>query len=358
MRSKYDPTKIILFTALDWGLGHAARTAEIIDRALEAGYEVVIAASGRGYFFYKKRYKNVQIEKIPALTLSYSRRDSLFELKILITFFKFLVNVLIDRLFTLKLLRKYRPNLIISDNRFGIYSRKVYSVIISHHINIQVPSNLKFLDKLLYGVNCFFFKKFNENWIPDYPGEENLAGRIDHFRLCNLNSYYIGLLSRFKNYRCQPKKEYDFVCLVSGIEPQRSIFVDKLLEVFRKTDWKVLIVSGIPESNFAQKTENITMVSHLQDTDFCSYVKGAKYLVIRAGYSTIMDLVALGRTALIVPTPNQTEQEYIAFLMHTKKLFYRVTQHNFSLENIKDFVSVSAKLQRNLDHFRLLHNLS
>ncbi len=357
MHSEADSTKIILFTALDWGLGHAARTAEIIDRTLTAGYKLVIAASGRGYFFYKKRYSSVTIEKIPAFELTYSRRDALFELKILVTFLKFFVNVLIDRLYVARLLRKYRPSLIISDNRFGFYSRKVYSVIISHHINIQVPSNLKFLDKLLYGVNCFFFKKFNENWIPDYPGEENLAGRIDHYRLCNLNSYYIGLLSRFKNYRCQPKKEYDFVCLVSGIEPQRPIFVSKLLEIFRKTDWSVLIVSGVPESDFAQKTENITMVSHLQDVDFCSYVKGAKYLVIRAGYSTIMDLVALGRTALIVPTPKQTEQEYIAFLMHTKKLFYRVTQHKFSLESIKDFVSVSAQLQQNLEHFRNLHRL-
>ncbi len=47
-----------------------------------------------------------------------------------------------------------------------------------------------------------------------------------------------------------------------------------------------------------------------------------------------MDLIKLKKSAILVPTPGQTEQEYLANYLSEKKYFYSVEQQNFSLNNI------------------------
>jgi len=55
-------------------------------------------------------------------------------------------------------------------------------------------------------------------------------------------------------------------------------------------------------------------------------------IISRSGYSTIMDLVRLNKSAILIPTPGQTEQEYLAKLMMERKWFYAVSQNDFNLE--------------------------
>ncbi len=44
-------------------------------------------------------------------------------------------------------------------------------------------------------------------------------------------------------------------------------------------------------------------------------------------------LVALEQKAILVPTPGQTEQEYLATYLKQKEIFYSTTQAGFSLQN-------------------------
>ena len=63
------------------------------------------------------------------------------------------------------------------------------------------------------------------------------------------------------------------------------------------------------------KRGNITLVPYLGDEELAGVLHGARHIITRSGYSTIMDLEALGvlgKTELI-PTPGQSEQEYLAF---------------------------------------------
>ncbi len=349
--------KHVLISALDWGLGHATRTSEIIDRLIAQNYKVTLVGSGRVYHYFKQRYPNLKIYKIFNLTLRYSRSSTTFHLKITWVFFKMYINILLDRIFLPKILKQTKPDLIISDSRFGIRSKRVYSIIISHLINFHLPKAVQFLDTTIFWNVCQLINKFDEHWIPDYALEPNLSGKLSHFRLCHYNTYYIGLLSRFKHADCQPNPDYDIFCIASGIEPQRTIFVQKLIDTFKDTQWKVLIASGAPEKNFQKNYQNITLVSYMDGEKFCQHVKGSKYIIVRAGYSTLMDLIALGKTALIVPTPRQTEQEYIAWHLHSQKIFQKTSQSEFSLQAFLDFTKQADNLQKNLDNLRTLYKL-
>jgi len=52
-----------------------------------------------------------------------------------------------------------------------------------------------------------------------------------------------------------------------------------------------------------------------------------------------MDLVALGKNALLIPTPGQTEQEYLASHLEKNKLFNWSRQDKFKYEMIFEVVN-------------------
>jgi len=74
-------------------------------------------------------------------------------------------------------------------------------------------------------------------------------------------------------------------------------------------------------------------------------INNSKYIVSRAGYTTIMDLIALKRTAILVPTPGQTEQEYLSDYYSEKKIFLKMIQKKFdineALKNINEYSSIN-----------------
>jgi UDP-N-acetylglucosamine:LPS N-acetylglucosamine transferase len=61
-------------------------------------------------------------------------------------------------------------------------------------------------------------------------------------------------------------------------------------------------------------------------------LNNSEYIVARSGYSTIMDLLAVKKNAILIPTPGQTEQEYLGQYSHEKKWMYSVAQKNFNLQ--------------------------
>ena len=76
-------------------------------------------------------------------------------------------------------------------------------------------------------------------------------------------------------------------------------------------------------------------------------MQNARIIISRAGYSTIMDLVKLQKSALLVPTPGQTEQEYLAAFLKERSFFYSVGQDELNLtediQNVKDYVPPDYK---------------
>ena len=72
---------------------------------------------------------------------------------------------------------------------------------------------------------------------------------------------------------------------------------------------------------------------HLSAAAMNEGIERSELIISRSGYTTIMDLVKLQRSAILVPTPGQTEQEYLGAYLMEKKLFYGVKQNEFSLHS-------------------------
>ena len=106
---------------------------------------------------------------------------------------------------------------------------------------------------------------------------------------------------------------WELVGIVSGPEPQRTLFEQEIISIAKRENLITLIVRGLPiNKGYISNIENITLCAHLDSKTLASALVNAKYIICRSGYSTIMDLLALRKSALLVPTPGQTEQHYLS----------------------------------------------
>jgi UDP:flavonoid glycosyltransferase YjiC (YdhE family) len=160
--------------------------------------------------------------------------------------------------------------------------------------------------------------RFDECWIPDYEESPGLSGDLSHKYPLPKNAKFIGPLSRF--ILPEPFSEKDtanskIMVIISGPEPQRGIFEDLLTRQLLELNHPGTILSGKPESeNHSTFIGKLTILSHLPTDEMNSLLKSSSLVICRSGYSSIMDLHALGLKALFIPTPGQTEQIYLAEL--------------------------------------------
>ena len=60
-------------------------------------------------------------------------------------------------------------------------------------------------------------------------------------------------------------------------------------------------------------------------------IKRSKVVIARSGYSTIMDLYALEKPAILIPTPGQSEQLYLSKHLRHKKQFIFQSQQKLNI---------------------------
>ncbi len=222
----------------------------------------------------------------------------------------------------------YHWDVVISDNRYGLYHKELKSVFITHQVNIKTGMGL-WVDKLIGWFNHFFISKFDECWIPDAGGSINLAGELSHGDIPE-NAVYIGPLSRFSmNNDSTPGL---LLAILSGPEPQRSILekiLEKQLSVY---PGKVCIVRGIPGGKAKPAdSAKIKWYNHLPAKDLQELMSAAELVICRSGYTTVMDLVRMQKKAILIPTPGQPEQEYLAVYLMQQQLFLSVPQDDLDL---------------------------
>ena len=78
--------------------------------------------------------------------------------------------------------------------------------------------------------------------------------------------------------------------------------------------------------------EKLAVFNHLSAGRLEGVLNEADVVIARSGYSTVMDLVAMERSAILIPTPGQTEQEYLAKTLKEQGFFYSESQHRFDLK--------------------------
>jgi UDP-N-acetylglucosamine transferase subunit ALG13 len=106
------------------------------------------------------------------------------------------------------------------------------------------------------------------------------------------------------------EQDIDYLLVLSGLEPHRTFLEEQVLDHFRNTEKKVFIVGGTAKSDIQDKGIEFKTLSNTKELN--QLVNRAKCIISRAGYSSIMDWQKLNKKAIIIPTPGQPEQEYLA----------------------------------------------
>ncbi len=312
------PEKKVLVAPLDWGLGHATRCIPVIRELIALGAEVLISASGGGKILLVEKFPDCKFIDIPGIKIRYPENGSM-ALSMLFQIPSLLKAIRYEHELLQKAVITHGITHIISDNRYGLYSDKIKSVFISHQVHIKSGSLLKFLEPVLFRMNKSRIEKFDELWIPDNLPPNNLSGDLSDSSGITTPVKHIGMLSRFTITASAKEKQYDFIALLSGPEPQRSILEKKLHDTFFSSPEKCLLVRGTPGLNTLTEDGKIKVMATISDQELQELLHPGTTLICRPGYSTLMDLAVLGhRHTVFIPTPGQTEQEYLAELLKNK----------------------------------------
>ena len=298
-----------MIAPLNWGLGHASRCIPIARYLISNNYKVTFCSDGEALAVLKTEFPEGNFEELPSYRVSYSKKDKF--LWKLVTQIPHIFKIIYqEQKVTEELVRKHRITHIISDNRYGCYDDYSYNAIISHQLKFYLYGWWKMWSFPLDTTIRSWLGSFDEVWVPDDEAA-TCSGSLSSLKI--MDKYFIGPLSRMTELPQVIEKKYPLVMVLSGPEPQRSMFEEKVRSQLKDIHMPCILVRGIPgSSEIRQETEQFSCVDFLGSQALNELLLQADYIVCRSGYSSIMDLMAIGKSALYIPTPGQTEQEYLA----------------------------------------------
>lgn len=323
------PQKKILVAPLNWGLGHATRCIPIIEALENNGYTPIIASDGVALEMLKKEFPHLQALELPSYQIEYAKNGAFFKWKMLLNSPKMLEAIYQEKKIIKNWIKEHDLAGIISDNRLGIFSKKVPSVFITHQLNVLTGNTTWISSKMHQRI----IKKFDECWVPDVEQKPNLTGKLGHIDKPHLRIKYIGPLSRL--HKKPVTKKYDLMVILSGPEPQRGMLEKQLQGEMQLYTGKVIFIKGKIESE--KKTEvvdNVTYFNFMNTEELENAFNESEVVLCRSGYTTIMDLAQLGKKAFFIPTPGQYEQEYLAKKLKKENLVPYSKQEDFKIENL------------------------
>lgn len=319
----------ILIAVLDWGLGHATRCIPIIRQLEQEGKEVVLASDGAAMYLLRAEFPHLTVEELPSYQIQY--KSSNMVLNIARQMPRILWTIQAERKVVAQLVQQHGITQIISDNRYGCYHPDTENIFLTHQLHLIIPNRA--LQWITNTLHQRVLTRFDEIWVPDLSGADNLAGKLAHPPLRKPLVRYIGLLSRMQVPEEIDEQEYDVAIVLSGPEPQRSILEQRLTEqAITLPYYNFIIVQGRPKQKYHHfVSENVEIVSYLTSKEINAVLLRSGVIVCRSGYSSIMDLAVLGKKAILIPTPGQTEQEYLAEMLAANGKYYCQKQDDLDL---------------------------
>lgn len=316
-------SKRILVTALNWGLGHATRCIPIINE-LKKNNEVAIASDGYALEILKMAFPELSYYELPAYNIHYRYQSMVLNMAVQAP--KFWTIYRKEKRETQSIIRDFGANVVISDNRFGVIGKDTYNIFMTHQLNI--PMGNIFLGKIANEIHHFFINQYDECWVPDSQ-ENPLAGKMSQAH-SPIPKKYIGILSRLEPK--QVEKDIDIIAVLSGPEPQRTKLEDSLLRHIDSKNNKVVLVRGSNE-NFIHH-HNIEIHNFLGSERLNALMNRSKMVICRSGYTSLMDLRKLNQKAILIPTPGQYEQEYLADQLDGKYGFITLKQSDITQDSL------------------------
>jgi uncharacterized protein (TIGR00661 family) len=300
---RFPECKRVLIAPLNWGLGHATRSIPLINTCLNLGKQVRIASDGVALDLLNREFPDLQSYTLPGYNINYAKHFT--GLRIALQAPKIAWAMYRERLAVAKIVAEYRPDLILSDNRFGVHHASAKCIILSHQTQLNAPFAL--FEGIVRYFNRRFINGFDECWIPDHL-DHRLSGTLSNTD--GLKAFqFIGPLSRLAKLQLPTKRQ--ILLLLSGPEPQRSILEAMLTAELLSLPYSFALVRGtnIPrDKSLDSSIESYDLVN----TDLLQHLLAESQLIIsRTGYTTVMDLDYLEKQAILIPTPGQPEQEYL-----------------------------------------------
>lgn len=331
----------LLYGLCSWGIGHATRSLPIIHKLLNEGNNLTVASSGRALSLLKNELKDqVEYIEFPEFPNPYTQTE--FFLAKFSAYLPLIMGAIArERLRVSRLVTKNRYDLIVSDHAYGFNSTRVPSYLLMHQMRFVTPL-LKHAEIFTELFNFGASTSFNKVCVFDFE-KNGISGRLAH----NLDLFpknrieYIGPTSSFKKKNV--KKDIDYLFSISGPEPQRTIFEKKILDQINSLQGNIVVTLGKPEKLEKIDNPNVAVYNYLNSEERENIMNRAKLIVSRSGYSTVMDVAEIGAKAFFVPTPQQTEQEYLSEYLKEKGWFYSNSQKKFDLvKDIKEAQSYAG----------------
>jgi predicted glycosyltransferase len=334
----------VLVAPLDWGLGHATRCIPIIKEFINQRCTVIIAAAGAQKALLQEEFPDLSFVETPGFRIKYGKNRAFTLLKIIFTVPKILIGIKRENQWLQRFAEQEGIDLVISDNRFGLYGGVSRSVFITHQLAIR--SSLGCIaDWLLQRMNYRFIRRFSVCWVPDVEGVDNLAGKLSHpGKMPAVEVRYIGWLSRLTAFPKAVTGEeggegaVDLLILLSGPEPQRNLLEEIVLAQLSAGMGRVVLVRGLLRvgGGLTPVDDGLTIFDYLPARELSRVIGRSRIVLARSGYSTVMDLVRLGRKAVYIPTPGQPEQEYLGDYLAKKGLGVCMQQRGLDLRKAID----------------------
>jgi hypothetical protein len=298
---------------------------------LQAMNNKIFIGSGKEHMsLFRNELPDLSYIHFPGFKPGYSRFTPQY-LTLLLKTPLLLYHIILEHFSLKRIIRENAIDIVISDNRFGLWNNKVTTVYITHMPLIPFPKPLRFLEFIGVLLHRFVIKKYSLCFIPDLPGDLNVSGRLSHGIRLPDNVRYTGIFSRFImdgiSLHENPVKLSHNTVILSGPEPQRGILKQKLTGLLKEKDLPTIVLEGRPDKTIkVVSSENIFYYNHLPATEMKDIITGSQSIITRSGYTTIMELISLNCSALLIPTPGQTEQEYLADYLSEKGWFSTISQ--------------------------------
>lgn len=356
----------VLLTTLNWGLGHATRCIPIVRELERQGAKVFLGSDGQSLELLQEEFPRLRSFELPAYAPRYGSKRS-FELEMALQIPKFFSAIRQEEKLCAELCRKHRIDRIISDNRWGCAPKGTPSVFMTHQLFVKLNGVMKLAESSLLSLQNRLLHKFEAVWVPDWKGRNSLSGELSQGTKTKREKFplpieFIAPLSRLDDPTATDKK-FDLLFLLSGPEPQRSHFEEILLKQCLEvsdSDLRILFIRGSNDESSApsiktqkklskkqSKSKNnfkITVKNRLNSAEVSDAIQASKTIVARSGYSSIMDFCKIQAKCILIPTPGQTEQEYLADRLSQKKFCLSARQDSFklneafqSMEKLKGF---------------------
>ncbi|MBN2223360.1 MAG: hypothetical protein JW765_01655 [Deltaproteobacteria bacterium] len=323
----------MLFSPLSWGLGHATRDIPIINDLIARGHTVGVAATGIALELLSLEFPDLEFYNVPDYPSPYTSDG--FSITRVVALFPLMVNnIAREHRIISRIVRSERYDLVISDNRFGAYTKDVPCLFISHQIRFATPGGIESVERMMEVFNGRYHRHFERVIVPDNPpGPRSLSGKLGYARrpFTKRRAYSAGILTDIRKQ--DVPQDIDYLVSISGPKVTKDALKKIIVEQIGGISGKKVILLGDPASAFEERLDDDTLMkSHADRHEMADLMNRAEFVITRSGYTTVMELAELEKKDLLfIPTPGQTEQEYLSAYYEDMGWVHSVRQHDLDL---------------------------